>query len=50
MYNTMKKVKKLTWLEREKAFKKIMHDNPGNEKNLEKINSLTDKYIIKMRQ
>ena len=45
MYNTMKKVKKLTWLEREKAFKKIMHDNPGNEKNLEKINSLTDKYM-----
>ena len=45
MYNTMKRVKKLTWLEREKAFKKIMHDNPGNEKNLEKINSLTDKYM-----
>ena len=44
-YNIMKKVKNLTWLEREKAFEKIMHDNPGNEKNLEKINSLTDKYM-----
>ena len=43
--NTMRKVKEILSLERERVTKKILHDNPGNEKFFEKINSLTNKEM-----
>jgi hypothetical protein len=47
---TMKKVKEITSLEREKVIKKILHENPGNEKFFEKINSLTNKEMAQTYQ
>ena len=43
--NTMRKVKEILSLERERVTKKILHENPGNEKFFEKINSLTNKEM-----
>ena len=44
-YNVMKKVKEDSSLERERVMQKIIHDNPGLEKNVEKINSLVEKAM-----
>ena len=44
-YQTMQKVKDLTWLEREKITKKVLHNNPGCALFPEKINSLINKEM-----
>ena len=44
-YNTMQKVKELTWFEREKVAKKVLHENPGSSLYPEKINSLINKQM-----
>ena len=41
----MQKVKELTWFEREKVAKKVLHENPGSSLYPEKINSLINKQM-----
>lgn len=47
-YNTMKRVRELTWFERELMAKKVMHDNPGCIKYPEKIRSIVDREMASL--
>ena len=44
-YNVMKKIKDDLFLEREKVLKKIKKENPRDEHNIEKLNSLVEKEM-----
>ena len=44
-YKTMKKVKDLLWIEREKVFEDIKKKVPKSEKNIEKVNALVHKQM-----
>ena len=44
-YKTMKKVKDLLWIEREKVLEDIKKKVPKSEKNLEKVNALVHKQM-----
>ena len=49
-YNTMQRVREITWFERELMAKKIIHDNPGCVKYPEKIRSIVDREMAALYQ
>ena len=44
-YNIMKKIKEDLFLEREKVLNKMKKENPRDEHNLDKLNSLVEKEM-----
>ena len=49
-YNTMQRVREITWFERELMAKKIIHENPGCVKYPEKIRSIVDREMAALYQ